>query len=97
MNLSAIMKYNYFDSFDIEYAKDIPQQLDAYKDCGVLYRLMQYLSYNNGIPTTPLDSKLMRIRYAALLWDFVNIKIQFDAISDSEAPQIKVCHESSKL
>ncbi|KAK6777434.1 hypothetical protein RDI58_024151 [Solanum bulbocastanum] len=52
-----------------------------------LYRLMQYLSYSNGIPTTPLDSKLMRIRYVALLWDIVNRKIQFDAISDSEAPQ----------
>ncbi|KAH0664659.1 hypothetical protein KY285_025865 [Solanum tuberosum] len=76
------------DSFDNEYAKDIPQQLEGSLNCGVFVSsYAEYLSYGNDIPTNPFDTEPMHIRYATLLWDYVNRKIQFDAISDSEAPQ----------
>ncbi|KAH0720124.1 hypothetical protein KY284_005154 [Solanum tuberosum] len=57
------------------------------KDCGLyISAYAEFLSDGNGISIGPFDPDLMRSRYAALLWNYNMLKIQAEAISDSEAP-----------
>uniref|UniRef100_K4CUP7 Ubiquitin-like protease family profile domain-containing protein n=1 Tax=Solanum lycopersicum TaxID=4081 RepID=K4CUP7_SOLLC len=56
-------------------------------DCGIyLLAFAEYLSEGEGIPVQYLDSKLYRIRYGALLWEYAMKKMKDGADSDNEAP-----------
>ncbi|KAG5609827.1 hypothetical protein H5410_021108 [Solanum commersonii] len=76
-----------FDSFEIVYMSDIPHQPQGSLDCGVYNSTYaEFLSNGNGILAGPFDPDLMRSSYATLLWNYGMLKIQAEAISDSEAP-----------
>ncbi|KAK4721265.1 hypothetical protein R3W88_011498 [Solanum pinnatisectum] len=83
-----------FDSFEIVYVNDIPHQPQGSLDCGdYISAYAEFLSDGNGIPAGPFDPDLMRSRYAALLWNYDMLKMQAEAISDSEAPDKPMrCH-----
>ena len=47
-----------------------------FRDCGIyLLAFAEYLSEGEGIPVKYLDSKLHRIRYGALLWEYAMTNI----------------------
>ncbi|KAG5597293.1 hypothetical protein H5410_038525 [Solanum commersonii] len=57
------------------------------RDCGIyLLAFAEYLSEGEGIPVQYLDSKLHRIRYGALLWEYTSKKMEEGAVSENEAP-----------
>ncbi|XP_049370796.1 uncharacterized protein LOC125835741 [Solanum verrucosum] len=64
-------------AYDMTYVDDIPQQGSAF---------VEYLSEGEGIPVQYLDSKLHRIRYGALLWQYAVKKMEEGDVSENEAP-----------
>ncbi|XP_069143855.1 uncharacterized protein [Solanum lycopersicum] len=75
-----------YDSFEIVYVEDLPQQPTASLDCGVyVASYAEFLSERKDIPAV-LDPEEIRLRYGALLWNYGNQKIQAGAASDIEAP-----------
>ncbi|KAG5629272.1 hypothetical protein H5410_000989, partial [Solanum commersonii] len=73
--------------FDVTYVKDIPQQRYGSMDCGLyLLAFAEYLSDSNDICVETIDVELLRIRYGALLWEYVAKKMEDGAVSDNEAP-----------
>ncbi|WMV58906.1 hypothetical protein MTR67_052291 [Solanum verrucosum] len=57
-----------FDSFDIVYVNDIPQQPQGSVDYGVyISAYAEFLGNGNGIPADPFDPDLMLSRYVTLL------------------------------
>ncbi|KAH0643027.1 hypothetical protein KY289_034001 [Solanum tuberosum] len=73
------------DSFEIIYVKDIPPQTEGSLDCGVyVVGYAEHISNGNEVPNS-FDPEFIRIRYAALLWNYGMQKIQTDATSDNEA------------
>ncbi|WMV42128.1 hypothetical protein MTR67_035513 [Solanum verrucosum] len=91
-----------FDSFEMIYVKDIPQQTEGSLDCGLyVVAYADHISNRNGVLNS-FDSEFTRIRYAALLWNYGMQKIQVDATSDSEAPERSIrinrdCDSSEKI
>ncbi|KAH0701739.1 hypothetical protein KY285_016017 [Solanum tuberosum] len=74
-------------AYDVTYVEDIPQQGSGDLDCGIyLLAFAEYLSEGEGIPVQYLDSKLHRIRYDALLWQYAAKKLEEGAVSENEAP-----------
>nr|XP_025887740.1 uncharacterized protein LOC104649288 isoform X2 [Solanum lycopersicum] len=75
-----------YDSFEIVYVEDLPQQPAASLDCGVyVASYAEFLSESKDISAV-LDPEEIRLRYGALLWNYGNQKIQVGAASDIEAP-----------
>ncbi|KAH0632950.1 hypothetical protein KY284_035736 [Solanum tuberosum] len=57
------------------------------RDCEIyLLAFAKYLSEGEGIPVQYLDSKLHRIRYGPLLWEYAAKKMEEGAVSENEAP-----------
>ncbi|KAH0751193.1 hypothetical protein KY290_030425 [Solanum tuberosum] len=74
-------------AYDVTYVEDIPQQGSGDLDCGIyLLAFAEYLSEGEGIPVQYLDSKLHRIRYSALLWQYAAKKMEEGVVSENEAP-----------
>ncbi|KAH0637949.1 hypothetical protein KY290_036508 [Solanum tuberosum] len=74
-------------AYDVTYVEDIPQQGSGALDCGIyLLAFAEYLSEGEGIPVQYLDSKLHRIRYSALLWQYAAKKMEEGVVSENEAP-----------
>ena len=58
-----------------------------FRDCGIYFlAFAEYLSEGEGIPVKYLDSKLHRIRYGALLWEYAMKKMKDGDDRDNEAP-----------
>ncbi|KAG5622766.1 hypothetical protein H5410_007984 [Solanum commersonii] len=74
-------------TYDVTYVEDIPQQGSGDLDCGIyLLAFAEYLSVSEGIPVQYLDSKLHRIIYGALLWQYTAKKMEEVVVSENEAP-----------
>ncbi|KAH0652931.1 hypothetical protein KY289_030609 [Solanum tuberosum] len=90
IDISSHPKYkshSEFDSFEMIYIKDIPQQTEGSLDCGLyVVAYADHISNGNGVPNS-FDSEFTCIQYAALLWNYGMQKIQADATSDNEAPE----------
>ncbi|KAF3645887.1 hypothetical protein FXO38_19424 [Capsicum annuum] len=75
------------DMFDVLFEDDLPQQPSGSLDCGVfMIMYAECLSYGHKVIATEFDPNALRIRYAALLWDYGIRKQEANAISDVEAP-----------
>ncbi|KAH0643778.1 hypothetical protein KY290_035528 [Solanum tuberosum] len=105
IDMSSHPKYkshSEFDSFEIIYVKDIPQQTEGSLDCGLyVAAYADHISNRNGVLNS-FDSEFTHIRYAALLWNYEMQKIQADVTSDSEAPERPIridrdCDSSEKI
>ncbi|WMV47204.1 hypothetical protein MTR67_040589 [Solanum verrucosum] len=73
-------------AYDVTYVEDIPQQGSGDLDCGIyLLAFAEYLSEGEDIPVQYLDSKLHRIGYGALLWQYAAKKMEEGAVSENEA------------
>ncbi|KAG5609921.1 hypothetical protein H5410_021202 [Solanum commersonii] len=69
IDISSHLKYKFhseFYSFEMIYAKDIPQQTEGRLDCGYVDAYVDHISNGNGVPNF-FDSEFTRIRYVALL------------------------------
>ncbi|KAH0761551.1 hypothetical protein KY290_017624 [Solanum tuberosum] len=56
-------------------------------DCWIsLLAFAEYLSEGESIPVQYLDSKLNRIRYDVLLWEYSAKKMEEEVVSENEAP-----------
>ncbi|KAG5595575.1 hypothetical protein H5410_036807 [Solanum commersonii] len=73
IDISSHPKYkshSEFDSFEMIYVKDIPQQTEGSFDCGLyVVAYADHISNGNGVPNS-FDSEFTRIQYAALLWSY---------------------------
>ncbi|KAF3684386.1 putative protein EIN4-like [Capsicum annuum] len=57
--------------FDVEYIKDISQQVSGSLDCGVFVAAYaEFLSNQMQIPSSNLDTEYLRKIYASLLWNY---------------------------
>ncbi|PHU08869.1 hypothetical protein BC332_20729 [Capsicum chinense] len=75
------------DMFDVLFEDDLPQQSSESLDCGVfIVMYAECLSYGHKVIPTEFDPNALRIRYAAVLWDYGIRKKEANAISDVEAP-----------
>ncbi|KAF3615727.1 hypothetical protein FXO38_30390 [Capsicum annuum] len=75
------------DMFDVLFQENLPQQLWEILDCGVyLLTYAECLSYGHKVLANEFDPNALRIRYAALLWDYGTRKQDANAHSDVEAP-----------
>ncbi|PHU12841.1 hypothetical protein BC332_19771 [Capsicum chinense] len=63
--------------FDVQYVDEIVQQTIGSLDCGpFIAAYTEYLSDGLQVPNDGLDAGLLRKRYAALLWKYVEAKAQ---------------------
>lgn len=73
------------------------------RDCGIfMLAYAEYLSYGKGNPECMFDVEFLRSRYATLLWNYGQQKIEAGATSDSEAPprinrQQTLCESSERI
>ncbi|PHU22715.1 hypothetical protein BC332_07822 [Capsicum chinense] len=75
------------DMFDILFEDDLPQQPSGGLDCGAfMVMYAECLSYGPKVIATEFDPNALRIRYAALLWDYRIRKQEANVISNVEAP-----------
>ncbi|PHU08581.1 hypothetical protein BC332_20441 [Capsicum chinense] len=75
------------DMFDVLFHENLPQQLCESLDCGVyLLTYAECFSYGDKVLANEFDPNALRMRYAALLWDYGTRKQDANAHSDVEAP-----------
>ncbi|XP_060190413.1 uncharacterized protein LOC132619570 [Lycium barbarum] len=74
------------DSFEVVYVDNLPQQTVGSTDCGIFVAAYaEYLTSSERIPDV-IDAHMQRMRYGALLWDYVEGKAADNAESDNEIP-----------
>ncbi|KAH0646614.1 hypothetical protein KY284_034498 [Solanum tuberosum] len=72
IDMSSHPKYkshSEFDSFEMIYVKDIPQQTEGSLDCRLYVAAYADHISNRNVVLKSFDSEFTRIRYAALLWN----------------------------
>ncbi|KAF3657862.1 putative protein EIN4-like [Capsicum annuum] len=74
--------------FDVRYVDGIAQQTIGSLDCGpFVAAYAEYLSNGLQVINDGLDARLLRKRYAALLWKYGEVKAQKSYATDVKDPQ----------
>ncbi|PHU19528.1 hypothetical protein BC332_10679 [Capsicum chinense] len=73
--------------FDVQYVDGIAHQTIGSLDCGpFVAAYAEYLSDGLQVPNDELDARLLRKRYAALLWKYGEVKTQKPYATDVKDP-----------
>ncbi|PHU07361.1 hypothetical protein BC332_23850 [Capsicum chinense] len=73
--------------FDVLFQENLPQQSSESLDCGLyMVTYAECLPYDHKVLANEFDPNALRIRYAALLWDYETQKQDTNAHSDVEEP-----------